>query len=133
MFLKILFFGILILGCGAYILAAYSDFFIVTIFGNEYSDSSRILKIMMCTLLVNFFAVCLGYPALSISGNLKWANKSVIVASTLFLICIAILFYKDYITPTSMAITVFFTELLVAGIRLFFVAKYQLRKNILIN
>ena len=117
-FFQVVFIGGFILFIGSQIVSYFSDFFIIFIFGNEYLESSVILKIMMLTLFVNYLGVLFGYPAMAILDKIKYANKTVNYGVILFISIVLGLYTLDGVTAINIAYSVLATELMVFLLRL---------------
>ncbi|MGL4448211.1 MAG: oligosaccharide flippase family protein [Shewanella sp.] len=106
----------LLFGCGlSYVFAAE---IMVWFFGPEFIAASGLLRIFLCTLLVNFVAVNFGYPAFSVLGRVDIANKSVLVAAVLQLISLSYLYFNAHLTAQNICLSVFFVELVVMLLRI---------------
>ncbi len=98
----------------------YSDYIVVTFFGEEFHAASYLLKIFMVTLLVNFIGVNFGYPAFSSINRVDIANKSVLFSAVLQLIFLIIMYFTDSVTPINICYSVLIIEVIVMLIRVSF-------------
>ncbi|PHM38549.1 putative polysaccharide transporter [Xenorhabdus innexi] len=90
---------------------------IIVFYGQDYSLAIDIFRIFLLTTIINFIAVNFGYPAFSIIDRLDIANNSVIIAATIQLAMLFILYFMDHITAINIAISVLITEGIVMVIR----------------
>lgn len=99
---------------------------VLFVFGHGYTESAILLK-YFCFLA--FFTVpvyFLGYPLLGAFGFEKYANYSVVVASVLHCIFLA-LFYKS-LTIYTIIVLLIFTQIVVLSIRLYGVKLFRKRQ-----
>ncbi|MBW7650402.1 flippase [Anoxybacillus sp. ST4] len=127
---KLFYFSILLNFVIVLIIMFSSDFIITLVFGEDFMESSDLLKIFMLTAVFLMPSILLGYPLLGALGYSKEVNNSVIIAS---FIHIAFLIVSiPFLSVKLVALYVLFTELFVFIYRIYFVKKYNLLKDDLI-
>ncbi|MCX9109974.1 oligosaccharide flippase family protein [Providencia rettgeri] len=105
------------------IIYSYSNEIIILFYGNEYAQSSNVLKVFLITTVVNFISVNFGYPAFSIINRLDIANKSVIYAGILQAFILFCLYLNSGITAINVAISILIVESFVMLVRIFYFVK----------
>lgn len=117
MFFKILSIAIIVLIVGSTIVGYYSEFFIVMIFGVDYIKAAPILQVFMLAIVINYVAVCFGYPACSAIERPDIANKTVLFGAFVFAILVSVLFYVNQATAFNVALVILCVEFVVMIVR----------------
>ncbi|MFS4455322.1 oligosaccharide flippase family protein [Maribacter sp. 2304DJ31-5] len=94
----------------------FSDSIVLLVFGLDFTESAELLR-MFCFLALIFVpTVMIGYPFLGALGKEKYANYSVVCASVLHVVLLAVLF--NYLTVYRIIYLLLFTQAIVFVIRL---------------
>ena len=94
----------------------YSDQIVLLIFGEEFRESIKIFELFCLLVLIFVPTVMLGYPFLGALGKEKHANYSVVFASLIHLVLLAVLF--NSLTIYKILYLLIFTQTIVFVVRL---------------
>ncbi|MFA6271797.1 MAG: flippase [Patescibacteria group bacterium] len=115
--LKILFWVIIPI---AVLILSLSDFVIPILFGENFADASKVLKVLTISLVLFFINSPLGYVILSTQHIKKYIPYD--FAIMLFNLCLGIILSFKY-GPVGPAIALIFSETLSIFVRLFFIRR----------
>ncbi|MBE2919758.1 flippase [Anoxybacillus flavithermus] len=127
---KLFYFSVLLNFVIVLIITFSSDSIIALVFGEDFMESSDLLKIFMLTAVFLMPSILLGYPLLGALGYSKEVNNSVIIASFIHVALLVVSI--PFLSVKLVALYVLFTELFVFIYRIYFVKKYSLLKDDLI-
>ena len=117
--LIIIFEPIIVLGCIiAFILAPWG---IPFVFGAEYTTAPSIFRVMLLMVIIALPEYLMGFPTLSALGKFKEPNIAVIIAGSMHVIGLCLIYYMGMISIVNIVLLTFITELLVMVIRGYFV------------
>lgn len=106
---------------GCIILFVSSDFIISIIFGDNYSVSSHIFKIMIIATYISIPSMLIGYPLLAAFGHSSYANYSVLIASIIHIIMLLI--WNAHLNVYTISYILILTQIIVLIIRIYGVKK----------
>lgn len=95
----------------------YSSEIVTLIFGQEFSESSGVLDILLFALVFNFISTNFGYPAFSLLQRPDVANKTVYLAGCLQILILTTLVITDNISIYTIAKSVLIVEFVVMILR----------------
>lgn len=98
------------------LLYSLSELIVLLFYGRDFYESIQVFKILIIAAAFIVPSVMIGYPFLAALGYENYANYSVVIASILHLVFLAVLFTK--LSPSLVAGLVLFTEILVFVIRM---------------
>ena len=93
--------------------------------GPQYTEAISILRMMLPLVLLTLPSYLLGYPVLGAMGRMKEANLSVVFAAIFHSSVLIILLISSNLTITNVVLATIISELLVLGIRVYFIIKYR--------
>lgn len=112
---------------GVIFLYFFGEYIFTFLFTNEIGiESISVFKIFLIANLIVVPSIIIGYPFLGALGFSKYANQSVINGSIIHLLGLFLLVVKNNITIYSVALMVILTELLVFGLRIFWIKENKL-------
>jgi PST family polysaccharide transporter len=111
--------SLILLGC--FSLSFFSADILVVFFGEEYREASVVLMVFLAVNVVNFFGVSFGYPAHAATGDVSFANTSVVFGAVLHILLLFTIFILDDISAVSVAVAVLITESMVMTTRMYHV------------
>ncbi|WP_225049589.1 oligosaccharide flippase family protein [Priestia megaterium] len=106
---------------GCIILFLLSDFIISIIFGDNYSVSGHIFRIMLVATYISIPSMLIGYPLLAAFGHSKYANYSVLIASLIHIIMLLI--GHAHLNVYTVSYILIVTQIIVLTIRIYGVKK----------
>jgi PST family polysaccharide transporter len=106
------------------LLFIFSGLIITILYGNTFSESTTVLRILIIALIIVVPSMLLGYPFLATLGFQKYANGSVIIGSLIQLAMLLIV--SKFINIYIVAGLVIITESIVFSIRVYGVKKHKL-------
>ena len=109
--------SLIALGCLS--LSFFSTNILILFFGEEYRDASTVLMIFLAVNVVNYFGVSFGYPAHAATGDVSFANTSVILGSVLHVAVLCVLIMLSDVSAFTVTLTILATETTVLLIRLY--------------
>ena len=118
-----------IIGCGCLILFIFAEPICVLLFGKQYASASIVLRFMIPIIFITLPSYLLGFPTMSPLGLKNEANLSVIVAASIHLVIIGILYIYKILNIYSICILTIFTEFIVLGLRIYFILRKRSVKN----
>ncbi len=107
----------LALALGCLIVGGWAGPLLALAFGEEYRAAAPVLRVFLCTVLVNYLAVAFGYSAYAALGRVGVANVTVILGGTMHVGLLAGLYGLERATPLNVALATLFTETLVMTLR----------------
>lgn len=110
---------------GTILLYVLAEPIILILGGPEYTEAIPILRMMLPLVLLTLPSYLLGYPVLGAMGRMKEANLSVVFAAIFHTSVLIILFISSNLTITNVVLATIISELLVLGIRVYFIIKYR--------
>ena len=110
---------------GTILLYVLAEPIILILGGPEYTAAIPILRMMLPLVLLTLPSYLLGYPVLGAMGRMKEANLSVVFAAIFHTSVLIILFISSNLTITNVVLATIISELLVLGIRVYFITKYR--------
>jgi len=108
---------------GLYFMAPY---LVELISGNQIIESIEVFRIFILVAIIVVPSILIGYPFLAALGYKNYANYSVVAGSIFHILGLTLLALTGYINIYTIAVTLFFTELIVLTIRVFGIKKYKL-------
>lgn len=120
---KFIIFGFLCFVLGVLLVFVYSSQLVSFIFGAAYLESLPVIRVLLFTLLINYFSVLFGYPILSAINKVPFANVSIHFGFFTFGIFVLLLHYLYSIDALVMAFCVLFAEAAVFSIRVSYLFK----------
>lgn len=104
----------------AILILSLSDFIVPILFGENFADTSRVLKVLTISLVLFFVNSPLGYVILSTQHIKKYIPYDFVIM--LFNLCLGIILSFKY-GPVGPAFALIFSETLSILVRLFFIKK----------
>lgn len=125
---KKIFYGVVGLNIlGVVFLYFFGEYIFTFLFTQEIGiESINIFNIFLIANLIVVPSILIGYPFLGALGFSNYANKSVINGSIVHLLGLTILILMDNITIYNVAFMIIITELLVLGLRTFWIKENKL-------
>lgn len=120
-------FPVMVVGCG--IVFYYADFFLKLIYGGQFTDSVRVLRVFLISTLVTFVSINFGYPAFAAIGKVKLANKTVLFGGFTQSVLLILLYSINEISALSVAYCVLITESIVLFTRVFLLHLCMRKRN----
>lgn len=112
---------------GVLFLYFFGEYIFAFLFTKEIGiESISVFKIFLIANLIVVPSILIGYPFLGALGFSKYANKSVINGSIIHLIGLFLLVVTNNITIYSVASMIIITELIVFGLRAFWIKENKL-------
>lgn len=96
----------------------FSDNIIIIIYGKDFLEASRILKVFIFISILSFISINLGYPLYSTINRLDIVNKSVVIGGFLQLIFVLLLYITHNITAYNISLSILVTEIVILQLRL---------------
>jgi PST family polysaccharide transporter len=93
------------------------------VFGAGFDSAVPVLRIMMFTLVLSFFAVLLGYPAFTPFEALHHVNRSVMFGAAVFCLGATSLWVAGSVDAVSVALLITLTEAVVLTYRAYFLLR----------
>ena len=112
------------LSIGCILISYFSGELLTIVFGEKYRGAKNILRIFVGVNIINYFSVSFGYPACAATGDVSFANKSVIIGSVLHILNILILFLFNNVNAFTISMSILITETFIMIIRILYVSKY---------
>jgi polysaccharide transporter, PST family len=127
LFKKIFYSAVIINIIGVIFLYFFGEYIFGLLFTQEIgSESIKVFNILLMANLIVVPSILMGYPFLGALGFSKYANGSVIYGSLVHLVGLAILSITDNITIFNVAFMIIVTELVVLGLRIFWIKDNKL-------
>lgn len=108
----------IVLITGTYILSFFSENLIVLLFGEEFRMANEYFKVFLIILCLSGVSMLFGYPAFSMVKKVQWANYTVIIGASLYLLGLFVLFSKNTITAINIVNLVLIIEVIVLCLRI---------------
>ena len=121
---RILLIGSIVMAAGCTFVAVFANDISAIIFGQEYYDAGKYLRILTVVVFLSFPSMLLGFPALSPLGLAKHANISNIIAALSQIVQIIILFATDNLSVINICIITCITEVIALSYRAYTVFRY---------
>jgi PST family polysaccharide transporter len=102
---------------------------VAIVLGEKYQISVKLLKIFALIILFVIPSRILGYPFLGALGQVKYANKSVIIGSIIHIVGLCLLASLSLVSLFSVVIMVLITEATILAIRFMAIKKHQLWRS----
>lgn len=102
----------------------FGNWIITLFFGDNFENTYPILVVFLFTFLVTTPSILLGYPFLGALGDSKLANKSVMIAGIVQIFILLLFFVLGISSGFWVAFSVFFVEIMVLAMRIFWSSKY---------
>ena len=107
---------------------------IITIFyGAEMINAYKVLRIFCCAIIFDVGAILIGFPLLAALGYTKETNGSNIISAIVHIIGLLTLYLSGIMNIYSIAIMAAISSSLLFFVRLFFVNKYKLLREKIVN
>lgn len=116
---------IIIVGC--VVLFLWAKPLCIWFFGEEYADTALALRALIPIIAIILPSYIFGFPVLGAMGLSKYANYSVILASSVHVIVLMVLFVSGRMNIVTLGVATTCTELLVLIYRLVIVFKHRAR------
>ena len=100
----------------------------ILLFGNQYASASIVLRFMIPIIFITLPSYLLGFPTMTPLGLKSEANLSVIIAASVHLIIVGILYICKSLNLYSICILTIFTEIIVLGLRIYYILKRKKEK-----
>jgi PST family polysaccharide transporter len=104
----------------------FSEEILIIIFGQEFAESSSILRMFIITGFFSFFSILYGYPAFAAIKRVDLANKSVIYGGVAQVVMLVMMSVFDLISTINVALTVLASSSLILLIRIYWFRKYKI-------
>ena len=117
-----------IISCGCIMLFVFAKPICILLFGNQYASASIVLRFMIPIIFITLPSYLLGFPTMTPLGLKSEANLSVIIAASVHLIIVGILYICKSLNLYSICILTIFTEIIVLGLRIYYILKRKKEK-----
>lgn len=119
---------VLIIGCSVCIY--FSKGIVILFYGSDFASASQILDYFLICSVITFVSINLGYPAFSIIDRLDLVNKTVYIASFLYVLLLMALIYFKAVNSLNIVKSVLLIEMIVLFLRVFFLFKSCKKYNL---
>lgn len=119
----VLFMPIIIIG--SVLIYIFAPQLCVFLFGQEYQNTGKILRLMMPIAITTLPSYIFGFPVLGALGVSFQANRSVWFGTTIHILCLAILFFTNCLNVYTITILMSLTEFNILMYRLYVFLKNQ--------
>lgn len=124
-----MFWRVLILGGGAITAAAiivslYAEWLLAVFFGQEYVVASGVLRVYALCMVVEFFAVMLGFPAYAAITDIKRANDGLIMAAVLAMLAMLVLYLMNELSALTIVWIIFCARFFILCLRVAFLIRF---------
>ncbi len=107
----------IILGCVG--VGIFANDFCAILLGEEYREAGNLLRLVLPLVVLALPVYLCGFPVLTALGKAKYANLSVIIASIVHVVQVAVLMVIGKLTAETVCIATVFTECVVLAVRLY--------------
>ncbi len=120
MFLKIVFFILVLISFSCFIFYLFSEEVLLLAFNLTDTEVINVYNIFLVTVIISFMTQAFGYPLFSIVNSVKCANKTSYYSLFIYITGASLLLYSDNITPVNVAILALINEIFLFCLRLMF-------------
>jgi len=116
---------VLALGCG--LIGVFASPLCAIVFGPQYADAARPLRILLVIVVVKYIGMILGFPALSPIGLSRTVNSSVIIGAAVQLAAIAVLVGSHTMSVEAICLASLTSQVVVLAIKAVALARHRSR------
>lgn len=113
---------------GAIIGFVYADQICVLLFGEEYYEAGKLMRLLIPVMMVILPSYILAFPTLNPLGLAKYANRSNVYGAIFQILGLFALFVTKTISVQTICILTSCTECIVLTYRIFVIIRFELRK-----
>lgn len=118
----------IVLGCT--VVGIFAEPFCAFLLGAEYRAAGELLRLFLPLVVLALPVYLCGFPILTPLGLARYANLSVIIASGVHLVQVAVLLLTNTLTAKTICVATVVTECVVFGIRLFAIITRKKRRRV---